>query len=269
MPKAKSGENLPLVYRPQTLTLTPVEKIIIQHNGVAFFGVRDVLNILMNNDGVYYLTWTDEVRSLVAVSCCISEGCVSEIVGEMIRRNYYDQKVFAKYRVLTNLKVQNDLLRADRKKVCLIQEFLSSSLTIPKPEKVEIWSLSRGRITQRKEKKSSTFNHITNLNCTTSNIEEEEGQFVPISLFQEMLNKFKTAFPNRYIADTQYFYDTVDMDLLIEKMQNSSFLRGNNWSLKSCLKNYDKIIAGNYDDYKKAQKAVTASDKPKTYVRSE
>ena len=154
MPKAKSGENLPLVYRPQTLTLTPVERIIIQHNGVAFFGVRDVLNILMNNDGVYYLTWTDEVRSLVAVSCCISEGCVSEIVGEMIRRNYYDQKVFAKYRVLTNLKVQNDLLRADRKKVCLIQEFLSSSLTIPKPEKVEIWSLSRGRITQRKEKKS-------------------------------------------------------------------------------------------------------------------
>lgn len=252
MSRVREGENLPLIYRPQNLTLTPVEKMIIHHQGSAFFGVRDMINILMNNDGVYYLKWTDEVRALVAVSCCISEARVSEILKEMIRRDYFNKKVFYDHKILTNAHVQKDLVMADRQKVCIIQEFLSFTPTPKQAEKIVFLSLNGGEIPQRKEekRKDDQLNHNTKLNYSTTNKEKEKAHFVPISLFQEMVNKFKREFPDKYMDDVKYIYDTVDMDLLISKIKSSKWLMGNNWSFKSYLKNYDKVIAGCYDDYK-------------------
>lgn len=240
-----------LSYRPHNLTLSPTEEMLIQHHGVAFFGVRDVLEILINGDGVYYLRWTDEVRSLVSVKCHISEGRVSEILKEMIRRNYYDKTIFERYKVLTNAETQEWFIGATkrRKKVVLIKQFLSSSVISKLGENVVFKQEIADKNEQRKGKQETHINNNTNINLPTCN-KERKGQPVPLSELTILINKFKLAFPDRYTDDVECIYDNVDMDLLIAKIKESSFLRGNHWRLVSCLKNYDKIINNVYADDK-------------------
>lgn len=240
-----------LSYRPHNLTLSPTEEMLIQHHGVAFFGVRDVLEILINGDGVYYLRWTDEVRSLVSVKCHISEGRVSEIVKEMVRRNYYDKVIFDKFSVLTNAETQEWFIGATkrRKKVVLIKQFLSSSVISKLGENVIFKQEIASKNGQRKGKEETHSNNNKNLNLTTCN-KEKKGQPVPLSELTILINKFKEAFPDRYTDDVVCIYDNVDMDLLIAKIKESSFLKGNHWRLVSCLKNYDKIINNVYADDK-------------------
>lgn len=242
-----------LAFRPHNLTLTPVEEMLIQHHGVAFFGVRDVLEILINGDGVYYLRWTDEVRSLVSVKCHISEGRVSEILKEMIRRDYYDKAIFEKFGVLTNAETQEWFIGATkrRKKVVLNKDLLSSSVISKLGDNVVFKQEIACKNEQRKGKKEIQLNNNTNLNLSTSNKQEKKGQPLPLSELQKMIDKFKSAFPDRYTDDVVCIYDNVDMDLLISKINQSSFLKGNHWRLVSCLKNYDKIIHDVYADDKK------------------
>lgn len=253
-----------LSFRPHNLTLSPVEEMLIQHHGVAFFGVRDVLEILINGDGVYYLRWTDEVRSLVAVKCHISEGRVSEILKEMIRRDYYDRTIFEKYKVLTNSETQEWFIGATkrRKKVVLIKEFLSSSAISKLGENVVFKQEIANKNEQRKGKQEIQLNNNTNLNLTTSNKEKKKGQPVPPSELQKLIDKFKTAFPDRYTDDVVCILDNVDMDLLISKIKESSFLKGNHWRLVSCLKNYDKIIHDVYADDKKERTIYLRNREP-------
>lgn len=253
-----------LSFRPHNLTLSPVEEMLIQHHGVAFFGVRDVLEILINGDGVYYLRWTDEVRSLVAVKCHISEGRVSEILKEMIRRDYYDRTIFEKYKVLTNSETQEWFIGATkrRKKVVLIKEFLSSSVISKLGENVVFKQEIVNKNEQRKGKQEIQLNDNTNLNLTTSNKEKKKGQPVPPSELQKLIDKFKTAFPDRYTDDVVCILDNVDMDLLISKIKESSFLKGNHWRLVSCLKNYDKIINNVYADDKKERTIYLRNNEP-------
>lgn len=252
-----------LSFRPHNLTLSPVEEMLIQHHGVAFFGVRDVLEILINGDGVYYLRWTDEVRSLVAVKCHISEGRVSEILKEMIRRDYYDRTIFEKYKVLTNSETQEWFIGATkrRKKVVLIKEFLSSSVISKLGENVVFKQEIACKNEQRKGKQEIQLNNNTNLNLSTSN-KEKKGQPVPLSKLQNMINKFKSAFPDRYTDDVVCIYDNIDMDLLISKINESSWLKGNHWRLVSCLKNYDKIINNVYADDKKERTIYLRNKEP-------
>lgn len=252
-----------LSFRPHNLTLSPVEEMLIQHHGVAFFGVRDVLEILINGDGVYYLRWTDEVRSLVAVKCHISEGRVSEILKEMIRRDYYDRTVFEKYKVLTNSETQEWFIGATkrRKKVVLIKEFLSSSVISKLGENVVFKQEIANKNEQRKGKQENQLKNNTNLNLSISN-KEKKGQPVPLSELQNMINKFKSAFPDRYTDDVVCIYDNIDMDLLISKINESSWLKGNHWRLVSCLKNYDKIINNVYADDKKERTIYLRNKEP-------
>lgn len=253
-----------LSFRPHNLTLSPVEEMLIQHHGVAFFGVRDVLEILINGDGVYYLRWTDEVRSLVAVKCHISEGRVSEILKEMIRRDYYDRTIFEKYKVLTNSETQEWFIGATkrRKKVVLIKEFLSSSVISKLGENVVFKQEIVNKNEQRKGKQEIQLNNNTNLNLTTSNKEKKKGQPVPPSELQKLIDKFKTVFPDRYTDDVVCILANVDMDLLISKIKESSFLKGNHWRLVSCLKNYDKIINNVYADDKKERTIYLRNKEP-------
>lgn len=253
-----------LSFRPHNLTLSPVEEMLIQHHGVAFFGVRDVLEILINGDGVYYLRWTDEVRSLVAVKCHISEGRVSEILKEMIRRDYYDRTIFEKYKVLTNSETQEWFIGATkrRKKVVLIKEFLSSSVISKLGENVVFKQEIVNKNEQRKGKQEIQLNDNTNLNLTTSNKEKKKGQPVPPSELQKLIDKFKSAFPDRYTDDVVCILDNVDIDLLISKIKESSFLKGNHWRLVSCLKNYDKIINNVYADDKKERTIYLRNNEP-------
>ena len=60
---------------------------------------------------------------------------------------------------------------------------------------------------------------------------------------------FADSFPNKQI-DCDFDDNKYNINLLISKIKQSDFLKNQpNITLKSCLKNYDKIIAGGYKDY--------------------
>ena len=81
-----------------------------------------------------------------------------------------------------------------------------------------------------------------------TNLEEGNNLVHSEQDFPSLIKKFKES-TNKYVNDVKVIPIGIDLDLLIQKINNSTFLKNaNNFTLKQCLKNYDKIIAGVYDD---------------------
>ena len=92
-----------------------------------------------------------------------------------------------------------------------------------------------------------------------SYVEEENNKVHSTEDFTSLINKFKNA-TNKYTDDVHTLPLCIDMDLLINKINQSQFLKNaNNFTLKICLENYDKIIAGVYDDSNKKQNINVSS----------
>ena len=78
--------------------------------------------------------------------------------------------------------------------------------------------------------------------------------------------KFKES-TNKFVDDVDIIEKDIDIDLLIKKVNNSQFLKNApNFTLKQCLKHYDKIIAGVYDNDKKEEiSAIFENNDTKKY----
>lgn len=77
---------------------------------------------------------------------------------------------------------------------------------------------------------------------------------------------FKNAFPEKPLTITKHTeinkinLDSLDINLFIKKIQESSFLmEKNHLGFEWCLLNYDKIVMGYYDDYIKINKPVQSN----------
>lgn len=226
--------------------------------GVAIY--VKLLQKIFSEEGYFYKVSDDIILLLKQeFNLATADNIIQDLINECIARGIFDKFMYEKYNILTSDDIQREYLNAvrKRKKLELNKEFLLPFALnfIKKAEETQKTAeetqktaedLEKGK--ERKENKKETT-QVTERDITTVVDKKNDS----ISLIDE----FKKA-TNKYTADVITIPIGVDMSKLIEKVKNSSFLMSaNNMTLKQCLKCYDKIINGVYDDDK-----PKASNKP-------
>lgn len=122
----------------------------------------------------------------------------------------------------------------------------------PKKQKHEENKNLKNNLIENQNNPKKTLNDNYNVNYNDNVNDNKRENIKEISLTQEQLNDFKKMFPNKTINDNQKINEKIDFDLLLKKVQESNFLStNNNLNFEWILSNYDKIINGDYTDFKK------------------
>ena len=219
--------------------------------GVAIY--VKLLQKIFSEEGYFYKVSDDIILLLKQeFNLASADNIIQDLINECIARGIFDKFMYEKYNILTSDDIQREYLNAvrKRKKLELNKEFLLPFALnfIKKAEETQKTAeetqktaedLEKGK--ERKENKKETtqvtegyINSLVSKNTDTSSL----------------IDYFKNE-TNKYTADVTSIPIGVDMQKLTEKVKNSSFLMSaNNMTLKQCLKCYDKIINGVYDDDK-------------------
>ena len=89
---------------------------IMRSNGPQSIAVLlDLLGNIYGDHG-YYMQWDDDVRFLVADDVGISEAAVDELVSKAIQVDFFDEKLFKKYSILTSKGIQKRYQKASKRK---------------------------------------------------------------------------------------------------------------------------------------------------------
>lgn len=200
----------------------------------------------------YFYSVSDDVILLLNKEIGVNDNIIPDVINECLTRGLFDKSMYEKYKILTSDEIQKEYLNAVRKRknIELKEEYrlLFASNFFKKAEEIEKTAedfpktaeeKNKGKESKEKENK----NEVNNL---------EEGNTIVHSTnkqdFPTLIDKFKQS-TNKYVADVKTLPVGIDIDLLIQKVNNSDFLKNApNFTLKQCLKNYDKIIAGVYDN---------------------
>lgn len=84
----------------------------------------------------------------------------------------------------------------------------------------------------------------------------------------ERITKFKQAFPYKKLGKVTTIPDWVDVDKIIRALRESKFLREQgSVTLKSCIDNYNYIIAGDFKDYYKGRQKSFSTER--NYTKEE
>lgn len=221
----------------------------------------------------YYMFVSDNVILRLKREFALSnaDDIISDVINECLRIGIFSKTMYDAHNILTSNRIQADYLRAVRKRtiIDLQQEYLLPfSLSYLKkaeekqktaellPKTAEDLNKGKGKIEKEKENEVSYVEEGNNLVHSTED-------------FTSLINKFKNS-TNKYTGDVHTLPLGIDMDLLIQKINNSTFLKNaNNFTLKQCLKSYDKIIAGVYDDSNKKEKQnINVSSKAHVHERT-
>ncbi len=99
------------------------------------------------------------------------------------------------------------------------------------------------------------------------NVKNNDTQFI-LTLEQILfLAKLMNAYPNKAIDCQLSTFEDIDYKLLFHEIENSTLLDKDNISLKWCLENYKKIVAGAYRKFEDKQKEVEESPLQKAMKR--
>ena len=108
----------------------------------------------------YYLKWGEDECLLFSkkVGDNISVELVDNVINELLKRSFFDEKLYKKYQILTSKGIQERYLEATkrRKEVTLFKEYyLLNHINVDsKPENVYIIPLNVDILQQRREEKS-------------------------------------------------------------------------------------------------------------------
>ena len=212
--------------------------------GVAIY--VKLLQKIFSEEGYFYKVSDDIILLLKQeFNLASADNIIQDLINECIARGIFDKFMYEKYNILTSDDIQREYLNAvrKRKKLELNKEFLLPFALnfIKKAEETQKTAEDLEKGKERKENKKETtqvtegyINSLVSKNTDTSSL----------------IDYFKNE-TNKYTADVTSIPIGVDMQKLTEKVKNSSFLMSaNNMTLKQCLKCYDKIINGVYDDDK-------------------
>lgn len=118
-------------------------------------------------------------------------------------------------------------------------------------------NLEKPKITQQYPNETNTNQHepTHNLNDNDNvnvNVNKERKEINKEKIFLS-LEKFKKVFPKKSVTSVEDVnLEGIDIDLLIEKINQSDFLKKcNNIDFSWCLKNYSLIIQDKYKDFAK------------------
>ena len=215
--------------------------------GVAIY--LKLLQKIFYEEGYFYKI-SNDIILLINKEFGVNDDIVLDVINECLTRGLFDKSMYEKYNILTSDDIQKDYLNAVRKRKYIeIKEEYRLPFAcnfFKKAEEIEKTAedllkmaeeMNKGEESKVKESKVINVEEGNNLLHSTN---EQD--------FPTLIDKFKNA-TNKYVGDVKVIPIGVNIDLLIEKVNNSDFLKNApNFTLKQCLKNYDKIIAGVYDN---------------------
>lgn len=110
--------------------------------------------------------------------------------------------------------------------------------------------------------------NINNKGNNKANRESPPGT-LPLSLSQNVIERFKEAFPNKALDVPAFDTEKYDIDFLIAAVRERPFLQQPNISLKSLLRIYDKIKDGGYKPFENQTSKKKKSMEFKEYAYSD
>lgn len=227
--------------------------------GVAIY--IKLLQKIFSEEGYFYKI-SDDVILLLKQEIGVNDNIIPDVINECLTRGLFDKSMYEKYSILTSDEIQKEFLNAVRKRkniemkeeyrLLFARNFFKKAEEIEKtaedlPKMAE--EMNKGKESKVKENKVNDLEEGIKLIDTTIDS-------------PTLINKFKNA-TNKYVGDVKTLPIGIDIDLLIQKVNNSDFLKNApNFTLKQCLKNYDKIIAGVYDnDSRKINQNINVAKK--------
>jgi len=101
-----------------------VRKIVKAHGAIAPVILISLLSNIYRDYG-YYVVWDKDMPFLIADEVGVSEGAVDEVVRKAIQVEFFCEKVYEEYNVLTSRGIQERFLKATerRKGVTMIAEY--------------------------------------------------------------------------------------------------------------------------------------------------
>lgn len=170
----------------------------------------------------YYLKWGEDECLLFSkkVGDNISIELVDNVINELLKRNFFDEKLYKKYQILTSKGIQERYLEATkrRKEVLLFKEYyLLNHINVDsKPENVYIIPLnvdisqqSKGEDSIVKEKIEYIYTHWNSKGITVHKNIEPFIQAIKIALKKYSEEDIKTAIGNyaHIVNGQEYYYD--------------------------------------------------------------
>ncbi len=230
-------------YRPENCYLDDNTRLMISAVGLNGFAIYTLLlNKIYGEEG-YYVKWTSDVEALFAMQIGANKTTVSECVKYLIARNFFDKEMYNKYKILTSLEIQTEYGRVTYKRVNqwhTPQYVYSSILSTQNDSNLKqndsnLGEKVNGNNTEKRtaEKRKSE---------SQSNSESESiSEPTPALLLSQKLNK-QLKNPNLKIDVNE-----INIDKLCNAVLESDFLqKANNLTVDWLVKNYDKVIRGDY-----------------------
>lgn len=230
----------------------------------------------------YNTPWSDDEALLLAKRCgdSVTQQEVSDVIDELLRRNFFDQTIYDQYHILTSRAIQKRYTRAVGERKCI--EICPEIWLIDEPKNATYIEI----ITEKEP--DSDINRPINSNNrpknTQSKVKESKAKERIIYPYQEVAdywNEHFTSFPKVIkLNDTRRIkigqrlnemgLDTWRevMRTLCERMQASPFLRGETTDWKASFDwlmanptNWIKVVEGNYQNNKSKKMAEQANDR--------
>ncbi|MEG2540219.1 MAG: DUF4373 domain-containing protein [Clostridia bacterium] len=236
--------NTPLKYFPHKTQQDFNFKLLRVKFGSEGYGVYWLLKeYIESQNPVYCSNFGADEAQMFAANCNISFNKLKALLYFCFEKNIFDGTIYKKYKILTSEEIQSEFLDCckERKSFEVDLNILLPS-SIEKIKEINNYRAEKSKDSVGKNKEKERGKEIVHLRLN-ENMHSEE--------FELAITKFKKAFPNKYVKDVLSLPMDLNMDLFIQKIQNSNFLKNyNNLTLKVMLKekNYDKIISDVYAD---------------------
>lgn len=241
------------------------------------------------NEG-YYLEISNEGLEGLALACRTSASGLAEIIRQSVALGIFDKQKYEGFSVLTNEEIQINHFKTvvgrkpeniEIRIPFLISSIIPSLLNFAKYKTIFSEKLKniRADFKQEKERLNPKNNVLEEIYSRTSNqlrallqknILPDKNEVTN----EELIEKFKKAFPDKVVEEGFQIPNFVDMENLIENINKSPefLVSAKNFSLKLCCRPdiYKKIIAGFYEKFNHSTtKASKSQNIGRNYTQEE
>ena len=248
-----------------------------------YFVYVKLLQSIFGDEG-FYVKCDEDFYTIISSEVKLSCDRFKEIVLAFVERGIFDEDMFNKYSILTSEEIQKEYLNAvkrrssvvmeekfclpyaieflkDKQKNANIEQKEQNQITQNKAETEKMYTISdkvkESKVKERKENQSKVDESKTSESESTSadtsssikDVQPVKHKIEPIDI-----ERF-ASLTGKATSDAKDIPDNIDIYALIDKIFASKFLKNNAFfTLGQCIKRYDKIMSGAYDDFVKRKK---------------
>ena len=233
-------------YRPISCYYDDSNKILISKFGLRGYAILQlILNKIYLENG-YFVKWTDDLQELFSMEIKAQTNIVKNVVDYLLERGVFDKKMYKDFSILTSYEIQQEYSRITYKRVnqwhtpsYVYSSILSNQndINLSQNNNETGENNDNNNTEKRTAKKSNSESQSNSESESNSKISEP----TPALLLSQKLNK-QLKNPNLKIDVNE-----INLDKLCNAVLESDFLqKANNLTVDWLVKNYDKVIRGDY-----------------------